>query len=141
MPRKHRVFFRTDWKTRCVHIGFWQLLVLVLLLLLLMMMMMMMMMFFLLTPATTVLKSPALRLEFAKAAAEISKIAKQGTVRKYVERLQTLYDTADDGNRFTSGYAMNALATACLDKIQRYMPEIVPLAFMVREAVLCSFDV
>jgi hypothetical protein len=106
-----------------------------------MMMMTMMTMFFLLTPATIVLKSPALRLEFAKAAAEISKIAKQGTVRKYVERLQTLYDTADDGNRFTSGYAMNALATACLDKIQRYMPEIVPLAFMVREAVLCSFVV
>ena len=77
-------------------------------------------------------QSTALRMEFAKAAAEVHKVAKQGTVRKYVERLQALYDTGDDGNRYIAGYAMNCLATSCLDKMQRYLPEVVPMAFMVR---------
>lgn len=76
-------------------------------------------------------------MEFAKLAASVCKVAKQGTVRKYVESLQRLQEGGDDATRYIAGYAMQAIATACLDRIQRYFAEIIPLAFMVG-AQLCK---
>jgi hypothetical protein len=85
-------------------------------------------------------QSPALRLEYAKANAEVCKVAKQGTVRRYVDRLRALYDSGDDALSYVSAYAFNCLATSCHDKLQRYMSELAPMAFMVRPSV-CYWSV
>lgn len=85
-------------------------------------------------------QSVALRIEYARAAAEVCKIAKTGTLRRYVDAVRDLHNNAtDDTAKFVAGVALSALATATTDKLQKHMPELVPMAFMVRSVCLSLF--
>jgi len=81
------------------------------------------------------LKHPSLtvRTEYGKAAAYLCRVAKNGSVRKYVQRLHEMVaqaDSGDVGTRKTAGRAMVALVHHANDKVKRYMLEIMPLVFI-----------
>jgi len=75
--------------------------------------------------------SAGMQRELASAAAAIAKVAKAGSVRKYVERLLAMQATAESGaGRAAAGHAMLQLVRRAPDRVKRNAATVVPAAFL-----------